>query len=60
LFTDQVAPWTVHAITSLRYRWVQHDELADRALDLMASHPAWQLPLGYKDACLDPRCFAPR
>jgi hypothetical protein len=49
LFTDQAAPWTVHAITSPRYARVHHDELADRVLDLMASHPAWQLPLGYKD-----------
>ena len=28
-------------------RW--QDELADRVLDLMAQHPAWHLPLGYKD-----------
>jgi len=28
---------------------VHHDELAARVLDLMAAHPAWQLPLGYKD-----------
>jgi hypothetical protein len=49
LFTDQAAPWTVHAITSPRYARVHHDELAGRVLDLMASHPAWQLPLGYKD-----------
>ena len=25
------------------------DELASRVLDLMAQHPAWHLPLGYKD-----------
>ena len=25
------------------------DELAGRVLDLMAQHPAWHLPLGYKD-----------
>ena len=49
LFTDQAAPWTVRAITSPRYARVHHDELASRVLDLMASHPAWQLPLGYKD-----------
>ena len=49
LFTDQAAPWTVHAITSPRYARVHHDELAGRVLDLMATHPAWQLPLGYKD-----------
>jgi hypothetical protein len=24
-------------------------ELASRVLDLMAQHPAWHLPLGYKD-----------
>ena len=47
LFTDQAAPWTVRAITSPRYARVHHDELASRVLDLMASHPAWQLPLGY-------------
>ena len=49
LFTDQAAPWTVHAITSPRYARVHHDELAGRVLDLMSSHPAWHLPLGYKD-----------
>ena len=49
LFSDQAAPWTVRAITSPRYARVHHDELAGRVLDLMASHPAWQLPLGYKD-----------
>ena len=49
LFADQAAPWTVRAITSPRYARVHHDELAGRVLDLMASHPAWQLPLGYKD-----------
>jgi len=49
LFTDHAAPWTVHAITSPRYARVHHDELAERVLDLMAAHPAWQLPLGYKD-----------
>ena len=42
-------PWTVHAITSPRYARVHHDELAGRVLDLMAQHPAWHLPLGYKD-----------
>jgi hypothetical protein len=49
VFADQAAPWTVHAITSPRYARVHHDELAARVLDLMAQHPAWQLPLGYKD-----------
>lgn len=49
LFADQAAPWTVRAITSPRYARVHHDELASRVLDLMALHPAWQLPLGYKD-----------
>ena len=49
LFIERTAPWTAHAITSPRYARVQHDELADRVLDLMAKHPAWQLPLGYKD-----------
>ncbi|MEO7788313.1 MAG: DUF932 domain-containing protein [Vicinamibacterales bacterium] len=49
LFLDQAAPWTVHAITSPRYARVHHDELAGRVLDLMSSHPAWHLPLGYKD-----------
>ncbi len=28
---------------------MHHDELAARVLDLMAAHPAWHLPLGYKD-----------
>jgi hypothetical protein len=49
LFVDQAAPWTVRAITSPRYTRVHHDELAGRVLDLMASHPAWHLPLGYTD-----------
>jgi hypothetical protein len=42
-------PWTLHAITSPRYARVHHDDLAGRVLDLMAQHPAWHLPLGYKD-----------
>jgi len=49
LFIERAAPWTVHAITSPRYARVQHHELAGRVLDLMAQHPAWHLPLGYKD-----------
>jgi hypothetical protein len=49
LFADRADPWTVHAITSPRYARVHHDELAARVLDLMAVHPAWRLPLGYKD-----------
>jgi hypothetical protein len=49
LFVDRAEPRTVHAITSPRYARVHHDELAGRVLDLMADHPAWQLPLGYKD-----------
>jgi hypothetical protein len=49
LFADHAEPWTVHAITSPRYARVHHDELAGRVLDLMAQHPAWHLPLGYKD-----------
>jgi len=49
LFADRAAPWTVHAITSPRYARVHHDELAGRVLDLMDHHPAWHLPLGYKD-----------
>jgi hypothetical protein len=34
---------------SQRYARVHHDELAARVLDLMSDHPAWHLPLGYKD-----------
>src|ERR687897_774882 len=49
LLVDRDDPWTVHAITSPRYARVHHDELAGRVLDLMAQHPAWHLPLGYKD-----------
>jgi Domain of unknown function (DUF932) len=49
LFVEDTAPWTVHAMTSPRYARVHHDELASRVLDLMALHPAWHLPLGYKD-----------
>ena len=49
LFADRADPWTVHAVTSQRYARVHHDELAGRVLDLMGEHPAWHLPLGYKD-----------
>jgi hypothetical protein len=49
LFADRTAPWTVHAITSPRYARVHHDELAGRVLDLMVQHPAWHLPLAYRD-----------
>src|SRR5207253_11190315 len=49
LFVERTAPRTVHAITSPRYARVHHHELASRVLDLMVQHPAWQLPLGYKD-----------
>ena len=52
LFVDRDEPWTLHAITSPRYARVHHDELADRVLDLMAQHPAWHLPLGYKDGVM--------
>src|SRR5205823_5951419 len=48
-FADRAAPWTVHALTSLRYVRVHHEELAARVPDLMAEHPTWDLPLGYKD-----------
>src|SRR3982074_3023232 len=49
LFVDRTAPWTVHAITSSRYARVHHGGVAPRVLDLMVQHPAWHLPLGYKD-----------
>ena len=49
LLLDRDDPWTVHAVTSPRYARVHHDELTARVLDLMAQHPAWSLPLGYKD-----------
>jgi hypothetical protein len=49
LFVDEGALGTIGAITSPRYTRVHHDELASRVLDLMASHPAWHLPLGYQD-----------
>src|SRR5205085_3136833 len=48
LLVDRDEPWTVHAITSPRYARVHHAELASRVLDLMAQHPAWQLPLGHQ------------
>jgi hypothetical protein len=35
--------------SSVRYARVHHDELAGRVLDLMSTHAAWHLPLGYKD-----------
>src|SRR5262249_29750620 len=49
LFVERSEPRTVHAITSPRYARVHHHELAARVLDLMVQHPAWHLPLGYKD-----------
>jgi len=49
LFIERSVPWTVHAMTSPRYARVHHHELAARVLDLMVQHPAWHLPLGYKD-----------
>ena len=49
LFGDTVEPRTLRAVTSPRYARVHHDELASRVLDLMASHPAWHSPLGYKN-----------
>jgi hypothetical protein len=49
LLVDRDEPWTVRAVTSPKYARVHHDELAIRVLDLMAQHPSWQLPLGYKD-----------
>src|SRR3954468_15113700 len=49
LLVDRDEPWTIHAVTSPRYARVHHDELAGRVLDLMIQHPAWSLPLGYKD-----------
>ncbi len=49
LFVEGTDPWTVHAITSPRYARVHHDELVSRVLELMVAHPAWHLPLGYKD-----------
>ena len=54
LYGDNVAPWTLRAVTSPRYARVHHDELASRVLDLMASHPAWHLPLGYNDGTFVP------
>lgn len=49
LLAEDAEPWTVHAVTSPRYARVHHDELASRVLDLTALHPAWHLPLGYRD-----------
>ena len=49
LFAEVDTPWTIHAVTSQRYTRVHHDELAGRVVDLMEAHPAWHLPLGYKD-----------
>src|SRR4029079_12221947 len=45
-------PWPVHAVTSPRYARVHHDELAGRVLGLMDQHPAWHVPLGYKDGVM--------
>src|SRR4029079_14447528 len=52
LLVDHDDPWTLHAITSPRYARVHHDELAGSVLDLMALHPAWHLPLAYKDGVM--------
>jgi len=52
LFAERNEPWTLHAITSPRYARVHHDELAGSVLDLMALHPAWHLPLAYKDGVM--------
>ena len=41
LFVDRAEPWTVHAVTSQRYRLVHHDELAARVLDLIT--PTWEI-----------------
>ncbi len=49
LLVERAIPCTVHAITSPRYARVHHHDLAARVLDLMIQHPAWHLPLGYKD-----------
>jgi hypothetical protein len=49
MFVERTAPRTMHAITSPRYARVHHHDLASRVLDLMAQHPAWHLPLGYKN-----------
>lgn len=49
LFVDREASGTLHAVTSPRYVRVHHDDLASRVLDLMAQHPAWTLPLAYRD-----------
>jgi hypothetical protein len=52
LFVDDAAPGTIRALSEVegpRYTRVHHDELAGRVLDLVASHPAWHLPLGYQD-----------
>ena len=59
LFIERTAPWTVHAITSPRYARVQRDELAGEVLALMADHPAWHLPLGYKDGEFGAEKFHP-
>ena len=56
LFSDRATPRTLHAITSSRYVRVHHDELASRVLDLMVQHPAWHLPLGYKDGVYGAEC----
>src|SRR2546428_522025 len=40
---------SVHALYDAARARLHHDELAGRVLDLMALHPAWHLPLGYKD-----------
>jgi hypothetical protein len=49
VYIDRATPRTALALTSPKYVRVHHDQLAGRVLDLMACHPAWHLPLAYKD-----------
>jgi hypothetical protein len=49
VLVERSEPWTLRAITSPRYAQVHHDGLVRRVRELMAAHPAWHLPLAYKD-----------
>jgi len=48
LFIERTAPWTVHAITSPRMH-ASRSRARPPSARPHGQHPAWHLPLGYKD-----------
>jgi hypothetical protein len=49
LYVESGEPKRALALTSQKYARLHHDDLLARVMDLMADHPEWHLPLGYKD-----------